>query len=96
MSEGPLKYLTIRVRAHLADEWDHVMLAKTEDIDIPYDDHLVVILGKDSIIDRIDQSLLVTLRHPQEGFGITFRGTFETLSIWVFADTFKDCTYGRA
>lgn len=70
------------------------MLAQTEDIDIPDNDHLVVILGKDGVVDRIDQSLLVTFRHPQESLGVSFGSTFETLSIWVFADTFEDRTDG--
>lgn len=72
------------------------MLAKTKHIDVSDNDHLVVILGKDGIVDSIDQSLLITFRHPQERFGVSFRSTFETFSIWIFADTLQDSAYGLA
>jgi len=46
------------------------MFTQTEDIDVPDNDHLFVILCKDCIVDRIDQPLLVSLRHPQQGFRV--------------------------
>lgn len=70
------------------------MLAQTEHIDIPHNDHFVVIFSKDGIVDCVDQSLLVAFRHPQERFGVPFWGTLETLSVWILTDTFEHSADG--
>lgn len=60
---------------HLPGEWDHMVFTQTENIYIPHNHHLIMIFGKDSIVNHIHQSLFIPLGHPHEGFGISFRCT---------------------
>lgn len=66
-----------------------MMFAQAEDLDIPYDDHLVVFLVEDSICDDITQSDLVTPCHPQQRLCIPLWCLYEATSGRIFADTFE-------
>lgn len=45
---------TSRESTHLSGEWHEVMLAQTEHVNVSDNDHLVVVLGKDGVVDDID------------------------------------------
>ena len=42
-----------RERAYLAGEWDEMVFAKAGDLDVPDEDHLVVILLEDGVVDDV-------------------------------------------
>lgn len=72
------------------------MLAKTKHLDIPDDNHLIVVLGKDSIVDHIHKPLLITLGHPQQGLGISLWGALQSFPVRVLADAFKHGSESRS
>lgn len=74
----------------LAGEGDKVVLAEREDVDVTDDDHLLVVLGEDGVVDDINKTLLVSLRHPHERLRITLRSTEKALAVGVLADALKD------
>lgn len=74
----------------LAGEGDKMVLAEREDVDVTDDDHLLVVLSEHGIVDHINKTLLVSLRHPHERLGVTLRSTEETLAVGVLTDTLKD------
>lgn len=80
----------VKGRTHLAGEWHHVVLAETEHVDVTHDDHLVVVFGKDRIVDHVNQSLLVPFRHPQESLGVSLGRSEQALSIRVLAYALED------
>ena len=77
---------------HLSGEGDQMVLAKTEDLNVLYDNELIVILVEDSAVDNVPQVLLVALGKVHHSFCITLRGTVKTLSFWVLADTLEQST----
>lgn len=80
----------------LAGERDEVVLAEREDVNVTDDDHLLVVLGEDGIVDHVNQTLLVSLRHPHERLGVTLRSAEEALTVGVLADTLKNSSEGSS
>lgn len=39
--------------SHLASEWHEMMFAETRDVDFTNDDHLIMVLGENSIVNDI-------------------------------------------
>lgn len=72
-----------------------MVLAKTKHLDIPHDNHLIVVLGKDRIVDHIYKPLLVTLGHPQQGLGISLWGALQSFPVRVLANAFKHGSESR-
>lgn len=71
------------------------MLAKTKYLNIPHDNHLIVVFRKDCIVDYIYKPLLVTLSHPQQSLGISFWGTLQSFPVRVFTNAFKHGSKSR-
>jgi uncharacterized protein (DUF1684 family) len=68
------------------------MLAETEDLDILYDDKLIVVFVKDGTINNVSQVLLVAFGKVHHGFRITLGRAMKTLSFRVFSDTLEQGT----
>lgn len=68
------------------------MFAKTEDLDVLYNDKLIVILVEDSAVNNVPQVLLVALGKVHHSFCITFGGTMKTFSFWVLSNTLEQRT----
>ena len=81
------------MRAYLAGEWNHVVLAHGEDLDILYDDKLVVALVEDSFVDEILDVLLVALGKEEHGLCVAVWSGKETLTIWVLSQALKDSAH---
>jgi hypothetical protein len=77
---------------HLSGEGDQMVLAKTENLNVLYDDELVVIFVEDSAVNNVPQVLLVALGKVHHSFCITLRSTMETLSFRVFSNTLEQST----
>lgn len=75
---------------HLSSEWYEMMFAQAENVDIPDNDHFVVILRKHRIIDNICQTLFVAFGHPHEGLGVPLWRAQQALSCGVLAYTLQD------
>jgi hypothetical protein len=69
-----------------------MMLAQTEDLDILYDDKLIVVFVKDGTINNVSQILLVTFGKVHHGFRITFGRAMETFSFRIFSNTLEQGT----
>ena len=67
------------------------MLAQTEHLDVPNNDHLLVIFRKDGVVDHIHQTFFVAFRHPHESFGIAFRCPPQTFTVRIFTDALQYC-----
>lgn len=80
----------------LAGERNKMVLAEREDVDVTDNDHLLVILGEDSVVDDVHETLLVSLRHPHERLGVTLRSAEEALTVGVLADTLKNSSEGSS
>ena len=70
---------------HLAEEWQDVVLAQAEHLDIFDNDHLVVIDGEEGIAKDFFRILVVALGQVAQGLPITFRRFEQTLAIRVLA-----------
>lgn len=68
------------------------MLAETEDLDVLYDDELIVIFVEDSAINNVPQILFVTFGEVHHSLCIALRRTMKALSFWVFSNAFKQST----
>ena len=71
-----------------------MVLAKRVDLNIPYDDQLVMVLVEHRTIDDITQVLLISLCEEEQGLGITLRCLQQSLAIGIFANAFEDGSYG--
>ena len=69
------------------------MLAQRKNLNIFYNDELIMIFVKDSSIDQITDVLLIAFRKVEHGFCIALRRPSQTLSVWVLSYTFKDGRY---
>jgi hypothetical protein len=70
------------------------MLAETEDLDILYNDKLIVVFVKDGTINNVSQILLIAFGKVHHGFRITFGRAMKTLSLRILSDTLEqgaDC-----
>lgn len=77
----PYQFIT----AYLSSEWDEVMLAQRVNLDVLYNDQLVVVLMKDGTVDDFAQILLVALCEEEKRLGITIWRVSEAFSIRIFA-----------
>lgn len=68
------------------------MFAETENLNVLYDDKLVVILVEDSAINNVPQILFVAFGEVHHSLCITLRRAMKAFSFWVFSDTFEQCT----
>lgn len=75
---------------HLARKRYEVVLAQAGDINVLDDDHLVVILVEDGVVDDIPNVLPVALGEGHDRFGVAFGRVEEARSVWVFADGLED------
>ena len=66
-----------------------MMLAKAENIDVSDNDHLVVVLGKDGVVDDVDEPVLVALGHPHERLGVPLGRAQQALAVRVLADALQ-------
>merc|ERR1712176_1126745 len=66
------------------------MLAHGEDLYVLDNDHLVVILMKDSPIHDIPQILLIPLREEHHCLCISLWCLEQTFTVWIFAYAFED------
>lgn len=73
----------------LAGERNKMVLAEREDVDITDNDHLLVVLGEDGVVDNVHETLLVSLRHPHKRLRVPLRGTEEALAIGVLSDALQ-------
>jgi len=69
-----------------------MMLAKTENFNVLYDDELIVIFVEDSAINNVPQVLLVALGKVHHSFCITFGSTVKTLPLGILSDTLEQST----
>lgn len=67
-----------------------MVLAKTEDLDVLDDDHLVVTLLENGVVDDVANVLLVALGEEEHGFGVTSRGVADTGPVRILADALED------
>jgi hypothetical protein len=82
-------------RTDLAGKRHEMVLAKTEHVDIPDDDHLFVVLREHRIVDDVHEPLLVSLCHPHEGLGVSLGRAQKPLPIGILADTLEDGADGE-
>jgi hypothetical protein len=80
------------IYTHLSGKRNQVMLAETEDLDILYDDKLIVIFMKDGAVNNVSQVLLVAFGKVHHSFCITFGGAVKTLSFRVLSDALEQGT----
>lgn len=67
-----------------------MVLALTKDLNVLDNDHLVVALLENGVVDNVANVLLVTLGEEEHGLGVASRGVEDTGPVGVFADAFKD------
>jgi hypothetical protein len=71
-----------------------MMLAQTKHVDVPHNNHLVVVFRKHRVIDHIHQPLLVPLGHPHERLGVPLGRALQALAVRVLADALEDGAQG--
>ena len=69
----------------LAIEWQHMVFAHREEVDVLDDDHLVVFLGKECVSQNLVRVLCVSACKHLHGFGHSHRCLDESLTLRVFA-----------
>lgn len=67
-----------------------MVFAQREDIDILYNDQLIVVLMKNSSIDQISHVLFIAFCEVEHGLCISLGSFPETLSFWILPDTFEN------
>ena len=68
----------------------HVMLAQTEELDVLYDDHLVVLHGKERAVNKcLDFHFTLTAREKPECSRDTFGVAHESLAVGIFDEPRK-------
>lgn len=88
---GQTDYATVRDVAdmHLAHKGNQMVLAKGEDLDVPHDDELVMVLVEDSTVDDVAQVLFVTLCEEEQRFRVALWCVEQPLTVGVFAQTLE-------
>ena len=76
--------------SYLSSEWNHVVFAKRENVDILDNDQLVVVLVEDGAVDQVPNVLLIALGEVEHGLGISLWGLAKTFSLGILSDTFKN------
>lgn len=84
------------MRVYLAGEWDHVVLAHGEHLDILHDDELVVALVEDSFVDEVLNVLLVSLGEEEHSLCVAVWSGKETLTVWVLSQALKDSAHSTS
>lgn len=84
------------MRVYLAGEWDHVVLAHGEHLDILYDDELVVTFVEDSFVDEVLDVLLVSLGEEEHGLCVAVWSGKETLTVWVLPQALEDSSHSTS
>ncbi len=78
----------------LADKRQQMMLAKRIEVEVPAQDHLLVVfLGEERAVNRDLRVLIVALRQKLKGLNNAKRSTRETFTIGIFADMTQNGTY---
>jgi len=78
-----------RANSHLSGKRHQVVLAETEDLNVLYNDQLVVVLVKDGAVDYVPEILFVAFCEEHHCFCVSLRSAMQTLSVGVFTDAFE-------
>ena len=84
------------MRVYLAGEWDHVVLAHGENLDILHNDELVVALVEDSFVDEVLDVLLVPLSEKEHGLCVAVWSSKEPLTVWVLSQALEDSSHSTS
>lgn len=79
----------VRIETNLSGEGDQMMFAETKDFDIFHDNHLIMVLVEDGVVDNVSDILLIALCEKQHRLRVSRRRIEDTFSVWVFANTFQ-------
>jgi hypothetical protein len=63
-----------------------MMFAKAVELDVLYDDHVVVLDGKDGIVDHFLEALVITLGEKFHGLGGALGGVEQSFTIRIFSN----------
>ena len=77
------------VRTNLAHKGNQMVLAKGEDLDVPHNDELVMVLVEDSTVDDVAQVLFVALCEKEQRFRVALWCVEQPLTVGVFAQTLE-------
>ncbi len=75
---------------HLAVKRQHVVLAEREDVDVADDDHLVVLLVENRLVDQRRQVGLVALREEEKRVGGALRRLEQALARRILAELLQN------
>lgn len=81
---------------HLADKGDEVVLAEALDVDVLDDDHLVVALVEEGVVDEVADVDVVATGEEEEGVCIAGGRVDEALAVGVLADALEQGADGAA
>lgn len=84
------------MEVYLAGEWNHVVFAHGEHLDVFYDDELVMALVEDSFVDEVLDVLLVALGKEKHSFCVAVWSGEETLAVWVLSQTLEDSAHSTS
>lgn len=66
-----------------------MVLAKREDLYVPHDDKLIMILVEDSAVDDVAQVLFVALGEEKQRLCVALWCVEQPLTIWIFTQTLE-------
>jgi hypothetical protein len=75
---------------YLSREWDQMMLAEGEDLNVLDDNELIVIFMEDGAIDNVSEVLLIALGKEEHSLGVPLGRLEDTLSVRIFTHTFEN------
>lgn len=83
-----------REGAYLSGKGNEVVFAKAVNLNVLDDDHFVVALVKEGLVDDVFDVGLVAAGEEEQGFGVSGGGFEQTLAVRVFADALEQGPYG--
>ena len=82
------------VRTNLAHKGNQMVLAKGEDLDVPHNDELVMVLVEDSTVDDVAQVLFVALCEEEQRFRVAIGCIEQAFAVGVFSDALQHGSHG--
>src|SRR5690625_1755517 len=83
-------------QTYLADKGHEVVLAEAVDLNVLDNDHLVVALVEEGVVDNVLDVDLVALCEEEEGLGVARGRVEEALAVRVLADALEEGAHGAA
>ncbi len=78
---------------HLAEERQHVVLAKRKHLDVFHDHHLVVVHSEKCIVEDLFGILLIALGEKLQRLVHSLGGAQEAFAVWIFPQTHEELTH---